>query len=166
MYSCWSCRGSAEPLNTWVGVGAICINWYVDMFCSCVHAFTICATSCLVTGLHINIQGGRGLWQPAVNGAVASILSFFALWEKYVYLLSESVLPLMYVGGGGHQDVLGQLRLCPASADHISSIHPCHVPDVACMFASLPFLCNENSICGTSDMVDVSCLHYLRLILV
>lgn len=71
---------------------------------------------------------------------------------------------IMYVGGGGWQEVLGQLRLCPASADHISSIHPCHEADVACMFACLTFLCNENSICGTSDMVDVSCLHYLLFI--
>lgn len=62
----------------------------------------------------------------------------------------------MCVGGGGKREVPGQLRLCPTSADRIFPIHPCHVDGVACMCDCLTFLCNENSTCGTSDMVDVS----------
>lgn len=81
-----------------------------------------------------------------------------------IFLLWEFVLTLMYVGGGGKREVLGQLRLCPTSVDHISPVHPCHADDVACMCVCLTFRCNENSICGTSDMVEVSCPHYSLLI--
>lgn len=70
----------------------------------------------------------------------------------------EFVLTWIHVSGGRKQELLGQLKPCPASADHISPIHPCHVDD-ACMCDCLTFLSNENSICGESDMVDVSCRH-------
>lgn len=71
----------------------------------------------------------------------------------------------MHVGGRGKQEILGQLRSCPTSADHVYPIHPCHANDVARLCDCLTFLCNENSTCGTLEMVDISCCYYSLLIL-
>lgn len=160
MYSCWSCRGSAGPLNTWVGVGWGGGGYLYRLTCG--HVWCLCA--CFYCMCHIlSYNRGKGLetrWPrfSDVTQCKCCLHPLFALWRVCGW----------WWKAGGPGEVLGQLRLCPTSADHISPIHPCHADDVACMCVCvcLTFRCNENSICGTSDMVDVSCPHYSLLILV
>lgn len=135
----------------------ICIHWCVDMF-GCLCACFCCMCHSLSYNMGSEFGGGGG-------GEVTQVLcrnsnTTCALWGKYLQFFIVRICVNIYVRGWWwKQEVQGQLRLCPASADHISPIHPCHEDGVACMCDFLTFFCNENSTCGTSDMVDVSCPH-------
>lgn len=142
MYSCWGWRGPQR--GGFVGGGSMA---GVELMSGCLCAWFY-SVSQLVLWHGSNVKEGFSevSCSECTSGKIAEVFDCVHLCKQ-----------IKCVGGWGKREVLGQLRLCPASADHISPIHPCHVDCIACMCDCLTFLRNESSTCGTSDVADVCC---------